>query len=187
MARKIIMAITSGAAALLMAGCSLSSGGSTASNEGSSSGAAQNTAAASGGGSSAPASAPAKPIVFGDTVKISDDSGNVFRVTVEAPKVHKPGQYASVGNKTVYAVRVTLVGLAGKPAFNPLYFKAQNAEGDSFDVGLGDLDTELDAGDLPVGSKERGLVAFEVPPGQKITSVSITDPILDSQATWHAA
>ena len=125
--------------------------------------------------------------MFGDTVRIKSDDGNVYRVTVAAPKIAKPSEFTTLGNKKLYASQVTIVGITGTTTVNPLYFKAQNSEGDSYDSALGDVDNQIDAGDVPAGSKSRGMVAFEVPPGQTITSISITDAILDTAATWHAA
>lgn len=177
---KAVTALLAAAMAgvLGVAGCMSTA---TTDNEGRSSGADQNTA-----GRAAPSSATAKPIKFGDTVKISTDDGAVFRVTVTRPKEAKPGPLGPPsGDKKIFAVTVTVVALKGNVDFNPLYFKAKSAQGDNFESGLGDVDNELDSGTLSAPDKERGLVAFEVPTGQTISSVSITGALFDTQATWR--
>ncbi|WP_028268165.1 hypothetical protein [Arthrobacter sp. MA-N2] len=62
---------------------------------------------------------------------------------------------------------------------NPLYFTAKDADGREAYSELG-IDGQLGTGQVPVGDKTRGNVAFDIKPGTSI--VVITSPLLDEVA-----
>ena len=70
----------------------------------------------------------------------------------------------------------------GVTSANPFYFAAKNADGFNLDSAFG-VDQALTSGDVAVGDKLRGFLAYESTPGQPIT-VTITDPGLQEAARF---
>lgn len=115
------------------------------------------------------------------TVKGQD---GVARVTVTRPVPAKPAQYSTPPKeKVLYAVTVTFVGVSGKVDANPLFFQARDAQGDTFDAGLANIDNELSSGSVTPGRRLRGRIAFEVLKGKRISL--ITFGVIDELAAWQ--
>ncbi|MGN6609945.1 MAG: DUF4352 domain-containing protein [Jatrophihabitans sp.] len=138
------------------------------------------------------AAAPSTPndtsVGTGSTVTVkstgSDGSDTAAQVTV-LPAVVKPSVLAAPHEHLV-GYEVTIVGASGKFDVNPTFFSAQNAAGDTYQTALGDYDGELTDTTLTAGRRIRGLIAFNVPRGQKIASVSLNDPLGSPLHTWSA-
>jgi hypothetical protein len=52
-------------------------------------------------------------------------------------------------------------------------------------VALGDAQGQMDTNDLPAGQKVRGVIAFNVPAGQKLSEIILSGPLGDQLALWH--
>ncbi|OMH36877.1 hypothetical protein [Tersicoccus sp. Bi-70] len=173
--RRLWLAATGFALAVGLAGC-----GATTSDAG--------TAPSSGSAGSAPASvaapkpaAPAGPVV-GNPFTADMGNGNVARITIVSAKYTTGAisQFASTPTNGGYLVLDVLWETEkGTTSANPLYFAAKDAQGRKVNAFLG-ADGQLGSGEVPVGDKTRGTVAFDI--GQGPTTVIVTDPLLQEAA-----
>lgn len=126
--------------------------------------------------------APAVPQV-GVPFLVDMGSGDVARITIVA------ASYSETASTQSFAPAATKGGFlvldvlweteAGVTSSNPLYFNAKDSDGRKGD-GYMFADDQLGAGEVQVGDKSRGIVAFDIAPGP--STVVITDPLLQEAA-----
>lgn len=136
----------------------------------------------------APAAAPeAAPAEATPTVGVpfSADmgNGNVARITVVSAEYSDTASAQSFAPAAVNGGFLVLDVLweteAGVTSSNPLYFNAKDSEGRKGDTYVF-ADNMLGSGDVQVGDKSRGTVAFDIAPGT--TTVTVTNPLLQETA-----
>lgn len=130
-----------------------------------------------------------KPAVGIGTAQVVDFGDGKARVTLAPLVPFKPGKfYTPKGTMVGYIV--TIEALSGAFGPNPLGFTLQTAAdrtstGQSLNSVTGAVADQLRAGDMKVGEKRRGSIAFDVPTGKRISSVGIVDVNVEV-ATWKA-
>jgi hypothetical protein len=128
----------------------------------------------------APAVARPGSVLAFDTGDGSKGTATITVLSAAAPSV----LYQPDGGKLL-GVTATITCTAGTLSINPLYFSAKNAAGDTYQVALGDAQGQMDTNDLPAGQKVRGVIAFNVPAGQKLSEIILSGPLGDQLALWH--
>lgn len=124
----------------------------------------------------------AKPAI--GTPFIADmGNGNIAKITIvsaERTDSVANNQFAPPPEKGQYLLLDVLWETEeGVTSSNPLYFKAKDTDGRQADLSMF-ADDQLGSGEVPVGDKARGFVAFDVAPGP--ITVIITNPILQEVA-----
>lgn len=186
--RKKIIALACGAAMFggIVTGCKSSAGTAGTTPPPNASTPATVTAPSSSASTSATHAAPKPAAVphVGQAVTVKDDGGT-YTVTVTAPRPAKGGiLYTAKPGQKLVAVTITYHVTQGKASPNPLWFTLRDAAGNTYNAALGDMDQQLSSDDVVAGETARGPVAFEVPATAKITSVVMSSPLGDRQATW---
>jgi hypothetical protein len=136
-------------------------------------------------GRAPPAPAPAPNPAIGTTQEVTIGDATA-RVTVSSLVPIKASEFYTVKGNLV-GTTVTIEVVSGTVSANPLYFSARTAAGDSIDVALGAADNQFNTTDVKAGQKLRGVVAFDVPAGSKISLVLMSDTGLSQVATWTVA
>lgn len=110
-------------------------------------------------------------------------NGNVARITIVSAAygpAASTGPFATPAKNGGYLVLDVLWETdKGETSSNPLYFKAKDADGRSANTELA-IDDQLGSGEVPVGDKARGKVAFDIKPGT--STVIVTTPLLQEAA-----
>lgn len=107
-----------------------------------------------------PAAAPMAKL--GETLELSG-------ISLSATQVIDPGApsvlYQAEAGKRLIAVEVIVgnVSSADKVSVNPLNFTLVDAEGFTYKLDLGGADGQLNAIDIAIGEKVKGLVGFKIP------------------------
>jgi hypothetical protein len=138
----------------------------------------------SGGTSSASGAAPSTPGV-GGTVHFDDGSGTTGTITLNGiRRITRPeGPIGGTPEHGSYLVAdVTIAVATGSGISNPLAFRAQSADGATYDSALGVLNHQITSGDVPAGRQVRGEVAFDAPQGPLL--IDYTTPLSDVLATF---
>ncbi|GAC70710.1 DUF1942 domain-containing protein [Gordonia soli] len=137
-------------------------------------------------GTPAAAGAPEKKKTFpvGATVDVSD-SGNAARITIADLQQGQASEFADVKGE-LWQVTATIQGTKGTWEVNPLYFSAATNDGTHLEASLGGAAEQIGTASIPSGQKTSGAVAFDVPAGHTIQSISLTGPLGEPLATWTA-
>jgi hypothetical protein len=131
--------------------------------------------------SKSPAAEAAPAAGSKDAVVVTADmgKGNVAKVSFLSAKYSQTASSASFATKPkkggFLVIDVLWETTAGSTSRNPMYFQAKDADGV---VSYGELivDSSLGSGDVPVGEKATGKIAFDIQRG--VTTVIVTDPLL---------
>jgi TM2 domain/Domain of unknown function (DUF4352) len=110
-------------------------------------------------------------------------NGNVATITILSATYSDAvttGPYASPAKNGGFLILDVLWETSkGETSSNPMYFKAKDADGRSANVELF-ADDQIGSGEIPVGDKARGKVAFDIKAGT--STVIITTPLLQEAA-----
>lgn len=193
--RKLKLAVAA-AAVLSLAACSYSGPGALPAlmGNGSSSPAASSSPSTSSSPTTVAAVVTTKPSTkpkpkpastsggWGSTHEIHD-SGAVGKITVSAPKPLKPGEFDTVKGK-LYGVTVTVTGVSGSLQVDPLFFAARDKAGDSLNLDIAYDNNNLPTATVTAGQKLRGVLAYDVPKGQRIDTVILSTVFGSQLAVW---
>ncbi|HLY67923.1 MAG TPA: DUF4352 domain-containing protein, partial [Chloroflexota bacterium] len=96
-------------------------------------------------------------------------SGGVGLTANSVNKTASLGQFLKASPGKIYAVVDVTIENTGrdKEPYNPLYFKAKDADGYEYNGSLIGDDKALKSGELAAGEKARGTVGFEIPDSAK--------------------
>lgn len=135
---------------------------------------------------------PSNAASVGQTLTITGNDALKASVTVlsvkgfTAPSDKAIGQLPANGSYQVADISIKVD--SGQYNFNPLYFKYQAANGQTFDAFDGNafmagFEPMLDSGTLNSGQTTRGNVVFDVPAGGK--DIQIADPLGTVVGQWN--
>ncbi len=156
--------------------------------------ASQTTTTTDGASPPAGSSSHSNQTTVGQSLKITGDSGLVATVTILSVKDYTKPKDSLIGSKPQngeYAVAdISIQVTGGSYDFNPLYFKYQAPNGQTFDSLTGNattagFDPSLDSGTLSAGQHTRGFVTFDVPAGNTGADIQITDPLGSVIGQWN--
>ena len=129
----------------------------------------------------APAASPALKV--GEAFTADMGNGNKARITILSATYGDAvttGPFALPAKNGGYLILDVLWETQeGVTSSNPLYFKAKDSDGRAASIELFG-DDQLGSGEVPLGDKTRGKVAFDIKPGT--STVIITNPILQEVA-----
>jgi hypothetical protein len=117
----------------------------------------------------APTTAPSPTVahvpVIGDRV----ESAGVAITVNSVKRLATTGPFSKAEAGKEFAVVDVTVENPGRDnaPYNPFYFKVKDAEGFEYNTAFASLDQALKSGELAKGEKARGLIAFQVPVGDK--------------------
>ncbi len=122
------------------------------------------------------------PAEFGDTVAVWG-----LEMTVDVPTVDSEPRFVSEG-KQLWVALVTIenTGTEERP-YNLFYYSAQDSRGFEYPFSMGTRKQQLGSGDLAPGRMVEGYLAFEIPTGSEIASITF-DPLVyleDESVTWE--
>jgi hypothetical protein len=105
------------------------------------------------------------PATVGERV----ESGGVALTVEKVDRTQSLGTLHKADGGKIYVVADVLIETTGKDKapYNPLYFKAKDADGHEVNTSMPGFEDCLKSGQLPKGEKVRGKVAFEVKEGTK--------------------
>jgi hypothetical protein len=135
--------------------------------------------------SAAPAAAPAVPAAptVGAPFTVEMRNGDVARITVvsavRTDTVSTTAFATPPKNGTYLLLDVLWETEKGTTSSNPLYFSAKDANGRKADLSMF-ADNQLGSGEVLLGDKSRGFIAFDIAPGA--ATVMISDPLLQEAA-----
>jgi hypothetical protein len=121
----------------------------------------------------------------GGAVRFDDGNGATGTITLNGVRrISRPeGPIGGTPEHGSYLVAdVTIAVTTGTGLSNPLAFRAQSADGATYDSVLGVLDHQITSGDVPAGRQVRGEVAFDAPQGALL--IDYTTPLSDVLATF---
>jgi hypothetical protein len=130
--------------------------------------------------------APAAPAV-GTPFTVNMRNGNAARITVlsavrtdsVSASLHTPAK-----NGSYLVLDVLWETETGETSSNPFYFSAKDSNGRKVDLNLF-ADGQLASGQVAVGDKARGFIAFDAAPGP--VTVMISDPLMQEAARIQIA
>ncbi len=120
----------------------------------------------------------------GETLTLDDGAkATVYSVTPNSPA---PNDFVTPTAGSTFT-GVDLEQCAGSESLpvNPLYWRVQTTDNREDDAVLGAQDFQT--GDLAANQCRRGSVLFEVPDGQTVKAVILTDVLLGETARWTAS
>lgn len=162
-------------AALALSGCS--------SNGGQASGAADSAAAAAPASAAPAASKASVAPKVGEPFTADMGNGNIAKITIVSATYTEAIPDATVSvpakNGGFLVLDVLWETEKGTTSSNPLYFTAKDANGRKGDMYLF-VANQLASGEVAVGDKSRGTVAFDIAPGA--STVIVTTPLLQEAA-----
>jgi hypothetical protein len=91
-----------------------------------------------------------------------------------------PGVLPSSG--TLYAVGVVVAAVTGTVDVNPFYFAARTQNGTNLMPTA--VENMLPAAEIPEGQKVAGFLGFDVPAGQSIAEIVLSDPLGAQLGRW---
>jgi hypothetical protein len=129
----------------------------------------------------APAASSEKKV--GEAFTADMGNGNVARITIISATYGASittGPFDSPAKNGGYlTLDVLWETEKGETSSNPLYFRAKDADGRASSSEL-IMDDGMGSGEIPVGDKARGKIAFDIKPGA--STVIVTNPILQEVA-----
>jgi hypothetical protein len=111
------------------------------------------------------------------------DSGVTGVVVRNLQQISAPSYLPLTGS--LYAVNVGVSAVSGTTVgINPFFFAARTELGTNLRPGAFPGPNELPATDLPQGQKVSGWLTFDVPTGQRITEIILSDPLGAQLGRW---
>lgn len=95
------------------------------------------------------------------------ESVGVGLVVLKVERLKQAGYATAEEGKIIVDIEVVIENLSrdSKVPYNPMYFTIKDSEGYEYNMTFGSLEPALQSGDLAIGERARGHVAFEVPEG----------------------
>jgi hypothetical protein len=145
---------------------------------------ATSTVIATSGIPSVSAPPPAPQAVIGSTLQVTTSTTAAAYTVANLRQAVPSNEYVTVQG-TLMAVDVIVQTQSGTVPVNVNYFHARTEDGTQFDTfQMAMLPGQLTFGDLPQGQKLRGVVAFDIPPGQTIAQIVLSGPIGSQDGLW---
>jgi hypothetical protein len=107
-------------------------------------------------------------------------------VQVSAP-ASVPAQDLLPPQGAFYGSQVTIAAESGTVSVNPFSFSARTANGTNLQPTIAMGLNDLPATELPQGQKVSGWLVFDVPNGQGITEIILSDPLGTQLGRWTAS
>lgn len=118
--------------------------------------------------------------VVGDPVEIGARSA-AARITVV---VVRPASTAAGGSRVAWEAEIIVDGRTGSWPISSEYFHVSTLDGRTVTTTPGSLEGSFGTTVVREGETARGVARFDLPPGQRISSITATLPLGAQLATW---